>query len=230
MKKFLDFMLLCAIIIVSFVSCSKEENMDEPPVVEDTQIKMSDISGVWALSSNNVYFISFTEGGKYSFCFNNHIMGNGTFSLNDNEVSLYNSYSNKTEKLSVELYQGKPRVKGNVFLFNSELEEYFSGDFVKTNESASPSLVGVEKSGGLYGFGPYGETIYDGVTFISDNIAKYTHIFQYYNNGNKKTTNRYYYVYRIPIIYTQELEEDGYIVIYNTEEGEWPGRVDGQEL
>ncbi len=223
-------------ILIFLSSCEKDEvissgNNNNSNNIEEIQIKVSDINGVWALSSNDMYFISFMEGGKYSFCFNNHLMGSGTFSLKGKEVSLYNSYSNKIEKMSVELCQGKLRLKGDVYLFDSERTEYFSGDFIKTTETASPSLVGVEKSGGLYGFGPYGETVYDGVTFISDNIAKHTHIFEYKDTGREKTTTRYYYyVYRIPIIYTQELEKDGYIVIYNTEEGQWPGRVDGQEL
>ena len=56
---------------------------------EPTYLKTSDLNGVWSVSgSNGIYFIAFTETGHYSLCFNDKLMGAGTYSLDQEHVDI----------------------------------------------------------------------------------------------------------------------------------------------
>lgn len=106
MRKFLFLFVVAALLI----SCKKDNNPDtnnnNSQDTEDTQIKISELYGVWKTDYNDSY-IAFTEGGKYSFFFGNNLMGSGTFSLENKTVSLNNTYSNKTDKLEIDFVQNK---------------------------------------------------------------------------------------------------------------------------
>lgn len=219
--------LFYILVLTLFSACSKQEEIIDKPDNEDKiELDNSDISGVWTLSSNDEYFISFTEGGKYTFCLNDHLMGSGTFDINDNAITLNNSYTNKSDKIEIELLQNTIHIKGNINLFNSENKESIQMKLVKSEEEVSPSQIGVEHGPGMYGLNKFYDITYIGVKFITDTFAKYEY------RGIHKTTKvekviksySWYYVYRKPYTYTQEINGDGTIIKYDFENG-WPDEL-----
>lgn len=221
MKKI--FVLISLLFIYS--SC---ENNDSPipdnSTEEQTGISLSDICSVWSSEYDDNNFISFFRNGKYYYCFNDHLMGAGTFEIEDNIVILYSAISNKTDKITVELDQGHLIVKGSIYTFNSDIKAGVYMRFDKTDETASPSLVGKEVKPNLYGDGPTYKTIYAGTTFLTETVVKYTTILEHKKTGSQKVVNKtWYYVYRDPLLYTQLIDGDGTIQIYNAGKGQWPG-------
>ncbi len=211
-------------ILILFSACSKQEEIIETTDNEDNIIlDNSDLSGVWTSLSNDEYFISFTEGGKYTFCLNDHLMGSGTYNIKDNVATLNNSYTNKTDKIKIELSQNTINIKGDIFLFNSENKETIQISLTKSEETISPSQIGVEHGPGMYGLNKYYDITYIGVQYLTDTFAKYE------CRGIHKTTKKekviksysWYYVYRKPYTYTQEIDGDGTITKYDFENG-WP--------
>lgn len=223
MRKFLFLFVVAALLI----SCKKDNNPDtnnnNSQDTEDTQIKISELYGVWKTDYNDSY-IAFTEGGKYSFFFGNNLMGSGTFSLENKTVSLNNTYSNKTDKLEIDFVQNKLKVSGKIYLFDGTNTMAVNNLFEMSSETISPSLVGKEVKPNLYGSSPTTRTIYKGILFISDYLIQYTHIYEYKSTGKQKTSKRYwYYIYREPMLYVQETDGDGTITSYDTSKGQWPG-------
>lgn len=214
--------LLYLFILIIISACSKQEEIiDKPDNEDDIKLENSGISGVWTLSLDDEYFISFTEGGKYTFCLNDHLMGSGTYSINDNIITLNNSYTNKSDKIEIELLQNSIYLNGNIYLFNSELQEAVEMKFVKSKEIISPSQVGVEHKPQMPGLNKFYDITYEGVKYITDFLVEYEY------RGIHKTTkkekiiksNSWYYVYREPYTYTQEIEGDGTVIKYDFRNG-----------
>ena len=219
--------LFCFLILAIFSACSKQDdfksNLDNE---DDIKLENSDINGVWILSSDNEYFMSFTEGGSYTFCLNDHLMGSGTYTLKGDTVFLNNSYTNKSDKIEIELLQNNLCVKGEFYLFNTKNKESVNIKLVKSNEEISPSQVGVERGPGMYGLNEYYDITYIGVKYLTDVFAKYE-----FRGINKKTkiekvikSYSWYYVYRKPYTYTQEINGNGTVIRYNFE-NEWPDEL-----
>lgn len=210
------------LILTMFFACTKTEVISEKTDYEEnTQLENSDISGVWTYISDDEYFISFTEGGKYTFCLNKHLMGSGTYIIKNNTISLNNSYSNKSDKITIYITNDLLDITGDIFLFNSKQQESIRMQFIKSNETVSPSQVGVEHQPQLYGLNQFYDITYIGVKYITDTVVKYEY------RGIHKTTkkekviksNSWYYVYREPYTYTQEIGGDGTVIKYDFNNG-----------
>lgn len=217
--------LFYILILVLFSACNQQEEfIDKPDNEDNIKLENSDISGVWTLSSNDEYFISFTEGGKYTFCLNDHLMGSGNFNINNNIITLNNSYTNKSDKIEINLSQNTIYIKGDINLFNGKNTETIKMKLFKSKEAISSSPIGVEHRPGMYGLNKFYDITYIGVKYITDTFAKYE-----CRGINKKTkvekvikSHSWYYVYRKPYTYTQEINGDGTIIKYDFE-NEWPG-------
>lgn len=71
--------LICFTVLTA---CSEDENLNEQiPDNIESELTISDIKGVWVLKDNPLYFISLSESGFYSFCFNEKLMGGGNYVL-----------------------------------------------------------------------------------------------------------------------------------------------------
>lgn len=221
--------LFYILFLTIFSACYKQEEVIVKPDHEDNKVlENSDISGVWTSISNDEYFISFTEGGKYTFCLNDHLMGSGAYDIKDNTVFLNNSYTNKTDKIEVNLSANKLSIDGNIYLFKSEEKETIQIKFIKSAEQISPSLIGVERGPSMYGLNKYYDITYIGVQFLTDTFAKYEYKGIHKTTKQEKVIKSYswYYVYREPYTYTQEIDGDGKIIKYNFDDRyNWPDEL-----
>ena len=97
------------------INSSTEQQQQEP-----TYLKTSDLNGVWSVSgSNGIYFIAFTETGHYSLCFNDKLMGAGTYSLDKNTLTLNNGYLYTKDNLKIEQTDKGLTLSGEMFDFKS---------------------------------------------------------------------------------------------------------------
>lgn len=207
--------LICFAVLTA---CSEDENLNEQiPDNIESELTISDIKGVWVLKDNPLYFISLSESGFYSFCFNEKLMGGGNYVLNENEVTLNNGYSYMSDKLKLDLNEDILTVRGAIQLLYQGGSSDVNLVFIKSNETISPSIVGIEREPQLYGVNKFYDDIRIVVSYVSNYNAKYEYSGVLRSTGRRKIIKSYswYYVYRQPYTYTQEIEGDGSVVIYN---------------
>lgn len=211
--------ILCLLTILPallFTSCTKDEDNTKDEI-DNIYLSLSDINGVWESDSNNLYFISFTKGGRYSFCFNNQLMGAGNYKLEKNIISLENDYLYTTDVIEVAIVNKKLALKGNLYLFKQQDKKNINLIFDKSTEKTPPSVVGEKRDGGLSGLNAYYENTDVRMVYQTDYIAKYEYDGYSRKNGAYKMIKEHtwFYVYRPPYTYTQITSEKGEVIIYD---------------
>ena len=140
MKNLSIMMLLGAFFTLCVTSCSKDDDdsingSPEQQQQEPTYLKTSDLNGVWSVSgSNGIYFIAFTETGHYSLCFNDKLMGAGTYSLDKNTLTLNNGYLYTKDNLKIEQTDKGLTLSGEMFDFKSSNKQSVNISLTKTNK------------------------------------------------------------------------------------------------
>lgn len=213
MKTYISLFILA---ITLFASCSKGEDIEAPSKKEETYLSVSELTGVWVQDNNDLYFISFTSGGRYSFCLNNQLMGAGKFKLEENNLILDNEYLFTSDVIKVSKQNNKITLSGDLSLFKSQKSKNIYYTFSKSQESLPTSAVGNRPC------------IMTGLNHLYDNLKiefDYTSNFicEYLETGTSKKTGKkatiekhtWFYVYRAPYTYTQEANGDGNVVIYD---------------
>lgn len=227
-------LLLIVIILLSIFasSCSNSTPIpDTPEQTEDPskQLNESDIAGVWVVSSfysdsglwktmpSNLYFLSITESGFYSFCFNNHLMGSGKYTLEKGTITLNNYYSFASDKFEISLNKNELYIEGNITTFLQDQKENIKLKLKKTDESISTSVAGTKREPQMYGINKYYDDLKMIVSYLTNYNAQYEYSGTQKSTGKRKILKSYswYYVYRSPYTYTQEIDGDGNIIIYN---------------
>lgn len=120
-----------AIFSLCITSCSKDDsdetnnnNDTEQKQQEPTYLQVSDLLGVWSVSGSfGLYFMSFTETGHYSLCFNSKLMGAGTYSLEKNTLTLNNGYLYTKDVLTIEKKENMLILSGDMFDFKSSIKQ-----------------------------------------------------------------------------------------------------------
>ena len=141
MKNLSIMMLLGAFFTLCVTSCSKDDDdsingSPEQQQQEPTYLKTSDLNGVWSVSgSNGIYFIAFTETGHYSLCFNDKLMGAGTYSLDKNTLTLNNGYLYTKDNLKIEQTDKGLTLSGEMFDFKSSNKQSVNITLKQTKKS-----------------------------------------------------------------------------------------------
>ncbi len=200
------------------MTCCDTNSIEQPE--EPKYLTKADISGVWAYPANELYFISLSESGRYTLCFNKYIMGAGTYELEKDILTLNNGYLYTSDKLSISIDNNKLSLKGNMLKYKSNNSSYIDMSFSKSNESISSSMIGVVKREdpslvGLPSGGKYSDKEIE-ITYTSDYTATYQ------LEGKLSSTKQWvvieeeiwHYVYRTPNTYTQLPNGDGEVTIY----------------
>lgn len=87
MNKYLSIFLFCTII---YTSCSKNElEQDAIQENETNYLTIAEIKGIWTDENNDNFFIHINTNGKYSFCFNQELMGSGEYTLEKDSITFY---------------------------------------------------------------------------------------------------------------------------------------------
>lgn len=214
-------MLMLVLIIglfasLSFISCENNEEDEDLTQPSVPTLQISDICGIWVDSSNSLYYIAIYPSGKYTYCFNNRLIGSGRCSLSDNSLYLNDEYTYASDVVTINKSNNKLILYGSVT--NTDFsKEYISGQFIYSSESLSPSIVGA-RSTSTGGLNQYYDNLYKEISFISDVI------FQYVYTGRNKSTLQYKtiaqytwrYVYRKPYTYGVKLNNgDNVVEIYD---------------
>ena len=84
--------------------------------------------------SNGIYFIAFTETGHYSLCFNDKLMGAGTYSLDNNTLTLNNGYLYTKDNLKIEQTDKGLTLSGEMFCFKNTNKQSVNISLTKTNK------------------------------------------------------------------------------------------------
>lgn len=196
----------------TLISCANDDENEELSKPNEPTLELSDISGVWVNPSNSLYYIAIYPSGKYTYCFNNRLIGSGRCSLDNKTLYLYDEYTYASDKVCIDKMNNKLTVYGNVTNMKSS-KEYVSNQFIYSSESLSPSIAGVKKTS-TGGLNYYYDNLNKEISFISDMV------FQYVYTGRNKYSNQYKtithytwrYVYRKPYTYGIKLNQEDYVV------------------
>lgn len=212
-----------AIFSLCITSCSKDDidetnnnNDTEQKQQEPTYLQASDLQGVWSVSGSfGLYFISFTETGHYSLCFNSKLMGAGTFSLAKNTLTLNNGYLYTKDVLTIEKKEDKLILSGDMFDFKSSSKQPVNVTLVKkTKEIPIPKTGETFKIWGLHA--TYG-SIVTKIQYQSEYLIKY----QYCKDNSLQQVIEeamWDYVYCDGMTYTQNCSGNGNVVIYKLQD------------
>lgn len=133
-------LLLIVVVEFFFVSCSKDDDNSSYGIEQPQEpifLQESELYGTWSVNgSNGLYFIYFTETGHYALCFNNKLMGAGTYTLEKNALTLTNGYLYKKDVLSVEKESNLLKLSGDMYSFKSNSKQ-------TVNITASKSIIEV---------------------------------------------------------------------------------------
>lgn len=205
--------LLTVLPVLFFISCTK----DEEEKGSLSYLTIEDIDGIWNKSNNDLFFISLSKQGKYSFCFNEKLMGAGSFSLDKDQLILDNAYLNTKDVLSVNVIDDRLIIKGNIHLFKQERFENVNLTFNKSNEQTPDYIVGQQWSSTGLPNAVYGSTR-EFVDITSEHLLRYRRV---KDNALLTLINEenMFYIYRNQLTYTQRIQSDGNIHIYRLRYG-----------
>lgn len=224
MKTKNDYLMIVFAAILCLASCSKDdEGASSNPQGQEQQeeklnyVKESELYGVWAVSGNaaGLYFISFSEVGKYSFCFNSTMMGAGTYKLDKNKLTLYNGYLNTIDVVNLEKDNSQIKITGDLQKYKTTSKQPVNISIFKTSKELPISKTGeVFKIWGLHN--TYGSTI-TYIQYESEYLIKY----QYCKDNSLKqviSEANWFYVYNDGMTYTQDCSGNGEVVIYKLQD------------
>ena len=221
MKNLPIMMLLAAFFTLCVTSCSKDDDdsinsSPEQQQQEPTYLQTSDLNGVWSVSgSNGIYFIAFTETGHYSLCFNDKLMGAGTYSLEKNTLTLNNGYLYTKDNLKIEKTEKGLTISGEMTDFKSSNKQSVNVNLIKTNkELPIPKTGETFKIWGLHV--TYGSVVTK-IQYQSEYLIKY----QYCKDNSLQQVieeSMWYYVYCDGMTYTQTCSGNGSVVIYKLQD------------
>ena len=208
-------LLLIVVVEFFFVSCSKDDDNSSYGIEQPQEpifLQESELYGTWSVNgSNGLYFIYFTETGHYALCFNNKLMGAGTYTLEKNALTLTNGYLYKKDVLSVEKESNLLKLSGDMYSFKSNPKQ-------TVNITASKSIIEVPtpKTGETFKItglnANYGSTI-TYIKYQSDYMIDY----QFCKDNSLNTLIKeefWYYVYFDDMTYTQDCAGNGDVTIY----------------
>ena len=222
MKKLSFMVLFAAFFTLCVTSCSKDDgdsingSLEQQQQQEPTYLKTSDLDGVWSVSgSNGLYFIAFTETGHYSLCFNDKLMGAGTYSLDKNTLTLNNGYLYTKDNLKIEKTDKGLTLSGEMLDFKSSNKQSVNVNLIKTGkELPVPKTGETFKIWGLHV--TYG-SIVTKIQYQSEYLIKY----QYCKDNSLQQVieeSMWYYVYCDGLTYTQNCSGNGSVVIYKLQD------------
>jgi len=221
MKKLTFMMLLAAFFTLCVTSCSKDDDdsinsSTEQQQQEPTYLKTSDLNGVWSVSgSNGIYFIAFTETGHYSLCFNDKLMGAGTYSLDKNTLTLNNGYLYTKDNLKIEQTDKGLTLSGEMFDFKSSNKQSVNISLTKTNKEIPLPKTG--ETFKIWGLNAHYGDVVTKIEYQSEYLIKY----QYCKDNSLQQVieeSMWYYVYCDGMTYTQTCSGNGSVVIYKLQD------------
>lgn len=210
MNKYAIF-LFCTII---YTSCSKNElEQDAIQENETNYLTIAEIKGIWTDENNDNFFIHINTNGKYSFCFNQELMGSGEYTLEKDSITFYNKYLSITNKAKVEVKNNKLAIKGKFQMFKQTGLIYVEKQFNKSNEEAPTSIIGKQwKSNKILNKNGDRREYLD---VLTEYIIKYRLVKADGIETPLKEQN-WFYINRKDLLYTQTNSGNGEIRLYKS--------------
>lgn len=198
-------------------------DMDTPNTPDEPSLSLKDISGVWVDPTNEWYYISIYPSGRYTYCFNEELIGSGTCELENNQLTLHDNYTYSSDIVKISLNNDQLEIEGQVSDWKLNKTPIFKF-FNLSDEKFSQSVIGssLSASGGLYK--DY-EKVKKEIKFISDVNFTYESTGKLKSTGEWKTISNktWYYVYRNPYTYGLRIGGDNKVEIYEFGFTEEPG-------
>jgi hypothetical protein len=214
MKKYSLLVFLLALAAM-FASCSSddENSIEEPIELIDEPIypQESDLYGVWSFSGSDIYYIAFTETGRYSLCFNSKLMGAGTYTLDKNTLTLTNGYLHTKDVFTIEKDGSILKMQGDMLNFKSSDKQAISAILSKTEKEIPLPKTG--ETFKIWGLSNNYGSIVTKIEYQSDYLIHY----QYCKDNSLQQVieeDLWYYVYCDGLTYTQDCSGNGNVVIY----------------
>lgn len=194
------------------ISCSKQEitpdnNSGNTPTSGNSEIVLD---GVWTSNIDDIQFISFSNG-RYSLYYES-ILSNGTYLVKDEELTLSDDFTGKTNTLTISSYSNNRLIlKGNIVqidIYGGEHHTYFNLSFRRSSESTPDfSLTGLTLCGSqLPSSSQNHESYFSYIRFESNNqLYKYCQE----TGGNQEifATSNMFYVYRHDYVIAKKTHE-----------------------
>lgn len=209
---------LLLLFIPLFFSCDKNESTDsnEQTTPENT-LTLKDISGVWTLSENDIYFLALYPSGRYTFCLSDYLIGSGSYYLNGNTLTLNDGYTFRANNLTIKLENDILNIRGDLHGIPNPIPGI--KEYIKTvslylqkenNEDFSKSVAGFSECRDAGGLNAYYSNITNELNFISDYVFKYKSTGKSKQSGKWKTLKdeTYYYTYREPYVYCYNVDNN----------------------
>ena len=203
-----QFILLVLLIAIS--ACNKAiPSNNSQNISEENYVEIEELTGVWASSDNDLYYIAFYPNGRYTFCISDQQMGFGTYSLDKNTLTLNDNYTYKSDNVELALDNNTLNISGYITTINGQ-QKFTMLNLTYSTEELSPSVAGRSKSGKASGISVNYSEINRELTFTSDNV------FTYKSTGKLKSTGKWktlqndtrLYVYRKPYTYCYLLNNE----------------------
>lgn len=207
--------LLLFAILFAFTSCEKDDGStkkDDDPIKDEVKyLSKADIIGVWTKNENDLYFISLSNNGRYTFCFNQQLMGAGNYTLEKDSIIFSNGYLHTLDKMKISLNNNQLIFKGRISLFKQEIKQEINLSFTKTDEAFAKSVVGEKwKSSSIL-------NIYGNKREYVNILSDYTLQYKLVEDNSLQTLIKeeiWFYIYRNSLTYTQGSTSNGLIHIY----------------
>lgn len=197
------------------LSCSK----DTDEVISEEEVNYytpEDIEGVWLYPNpkDSLYFISFSEDGRYSYCLHYRLMGSGTYIMENNKLTLYDGFFGKKQELEI------TSVSETTIYFNGIFYKHNSDEYThrfhkmkKSKEKVSPRISGRGLNGMRNSYSIY--KYVDAMLRYSDYVVEYKLMGTYKTNHVTIDYDNWFYVYRPPYTYTQQTKGDDLVQIFD---------------
>lgn len=203
--------LICFAVLAA---CSEDENLNEQiPDNAENGLSVSDIKGIWEGKENDLFFISFSENGKYSFCFNQQLMGSGNYEIDKDSIIFYNQYLSIKDKAKIEINNSTLSIVGSFLMFNRDDSMLFAGHFQKSDEEQPVSLIGEQwRSNKIL-------NVYGDRREYLDVLTEYLIKYRLVKADGIETPIRsktWFYINRKDLLYAQIKDEDGTIHLYKS--------------
>ncbi len=223
-------LVLIVMILLSVLisSCSKDNTIsDKQESTEESneQLNESDIAGVWIVNSfsnnpgvwermpSDLYFLSITDSGFYSFCFSPTLMGSGKYNLKNDSIIFYNEYLQITDTIKIEKVNSTLQIQGNIHQFKSNNTIRINLQLKQSNETPATPIIGEQwESNDILSLGGDQKEYID---VLSQYIIKYRRVKANGIETPVKTQN-WFYTNRKDLIYTQISNGDGTIHLYKS--------------
>ena len=217
MKQYLGIAFLSIICI-----CCNSVLENVPDDSDINNLTQDMLMGIWTDIHNDLYYIAFTNDGKFSMCLNEMVIGTGTYRIKNDKLVLYNKFSSVEDEIGANITNGTLQITGRVLSNKLLMPITITNTLRKTSLYKPVSVAGETRPLPTPGVSlPAKPVGYDKIEIKAEYVDDYTATFlsrglKYSGVWEIFCKYKWIYVYRPPYTYTQNVNDNtDNVTIYN---------------